>query len=234
MIETPKHEEAKPDKTMNRSLDEDPISWLSAALTKLKTIWLSLTYPFAAFGRRVSIHYSTDIRRSVAHRIQVGNSVYIARDVWLNVPEPGIGTSSAMMLDDGCRIGRRCMISAKNLVHLGKDVMLGPAVLITDHSHEFRNPDLPIHAQGLTAGGEVIIEPNCWIGYGAAIVCTSGKLSIGRNSVIGANSVVTESIPAYCVAVGSPAKVVKQFDRRSRNWIKHGMICDIGGEDAFA
>src|SRR6202035_6095598 len=54
---------------------EDPLSLFSALLTKARTIWMQRTYPFAGFGRDVSIHYSCDIRRSAASRIRIGSSV---------------------------------------------------------------------------------------------------------------------------------------------------------------
>jgi acetyltransferase-like isoleucine patch superfamily enzyme len=203
-----------------RTFAEDPLSLFSAVLTKLRTIWMGLTYPFAEFGRKVSIHYSCDIRRSASNRIRIGDSVYVAEGTWLNIPVPAIGAPPSIIIGNGCKIGRRCMISAKNLVHLASDVMLGPSVLITDHSHEFSNPEAPIHAQGLTDGGTVFIEQNCWLGHGAAIVCTSGDLVIGRNSVIGTNSVVTQSVPPFSIVVGSPAKVVRRYDPGSKEWIR--------------
>lgn len=99
--------------------------------------------------------------------------------------------------------------------------MLGPSVLITDHSHGFSDVTVPIHAQGLTAGGTVRIERNCWLGHGAAVVCTSGDLVVGRNSVVGANSVVTRSVPAFSIVAGNPAKIVKQYDPTADEWVKH-------------
>mgnify|MGYP001378771259 CR=1 FL=1 len=199
---------------------EDPLSLVGALITKARTIWMRQTYPFAGFGYGVSINYSCDIRRPAANRIQIGDCVYIASGTWLNIPEHGIDAPPAIILKDGCKIGRRCMISAKNRVCLENDVMLGPSVLITDHSHEFANPDLPIHAQGLTGGGTVVIEKNCWLGHGAAVICTSGDLSVGRNSIIGTNSVVTRSVPPYSVVIGNPAKVIRRYDPESREWIK--------------
>ncbi len=204
----------------NRIAAEDPLYLFSAALTKAKTLWMRGFYPFARFGRGVSIHYSCDIRRSGSSRISIGDSVYIAPGTWLNIPEPDSGTGPALVLESGCKIGRRCMITAKNLVCLENDVMLGPSVLIADHSHEFSNLDVPIHAQGLTAGGTVRIERNCWLGHGAAIICTSGELVLGRNTVVGANSVVTQSVPPFSVVAGSPAKVVRRYDSESGRWIK--------------
>jgi abequosyltransferase len=189
-------------------------------LTKLNTIWMQTTYPFGRFGRHVSIHYSCDIRRSISNRVQIGDSVYLAPDNWLNIPELSSDPTPVLIIGDGCKIGRRCMLSAKNRVCLEENVLLGPGVLITDHSHEFSDVNSPILAQGITAGGTVRIERNCWIGFGAAIVCTTGELVIGRNSVVGTNAVVTRSIPPFCVVAGNPAKIVRRYDSVSGQWVK--------------
>jgi abequosyltransferase len=199
---------------------EDPLSLCAAVLTKLRTLWMGLTYPFAGFGRGVSIHYTCEIRRPASNRIQVGDHVYLAPGTWLNVPERATHASPVIILQSGSRIGRRCMISARNRVCLENDVMLGPSVVITDHSHEFSNVDMPIHAQGLTGGGTVRIERNCWIGHGAAVVCTVGDLVIGRNCVVGANAVVTRSVPPFSVVVGNPAKVVRRYDPHAGRWVR--------------
>ena len=55
----------------------------------------------------------------------------------------------------------------------------------------------------------VKIEDSVWIGGGAILL---PGVTIGKNSVIGAGSVVTRSIPANCVAVGNPCRVIKQID----------------------
>ena len=177
-----------------------------------------MTYPFVEFGEPVSIHYSCDLRRSAASRIRIGDSVFIAQDAWLNIPEISLPPSATLIIDNGCKIGRRCMFSAKNKIHVEADVLFGPGVVVTDHSHAFADVDVPIHAQGLTAGGTVLIERNCWLGFGAAVIATSGEVVIGRNSVIGANSVVTRSVPPFSVVVGNPARIVRRFDSVTRQW----------------
>jgi len=192
---------------------------VSAILTKARSTWMRMTYPFQGFGRGVSIHYSCELRRSVAHRIVIADCVYIAPEVWLSVPDPAVAGPPSVILKKGCKIGRRCMISAKNRVCLEEDVLLGPSVLITDHNHEFSNPKVPIHSQGLTPGGTVRVERNCWLGHGAAVIANSGELVIGRNSVIGANTVITRSVPPCSVVAGNPARVIKRYDPNSGQWI---------------
>ena len=199
---------------------EDPILLFGDLLTKSRTLWMRLTYPFTEFGRGVSIHHSSFIRRAASARIRIGDNVYIGPGVWLNIPNFVASAPPAIVLGAGCKVGRQCMISGKNSVLLEEDVLLGPSVLITDHSHEFSDIDRPIHAQGLTAGGSVRIERNCWLGYGSAIICTAGSLVIGRNSIVGANAVVTRSIPPFSVVAGNPARVVRRYDPSTRQWIK--------------
>jgi acetyltransferase-like isoleucine patch superfamily enzyme len=219
MSDSPARENSK---TQNRRrvVTEDPLHLVKRAAAKLNTVWLRHTYPFAEFGSHVSIHYSCDIPRSISTDISIGNSVYIAADVWLNVvtgsPTPG----PKIILGEGCRIGRRSTISSANQITLEPDVLLAPSVLIMDHNHDFSNPKEPIHAQGVTAGGKITIGRNCWLGQGAVIICSGGELVLGRNSVVGANAVVTHSFPPYSVVAGNPAKLLKTRDLQTGTWVK--------------
>ena len=200
---------------------EDVMLWIPRLLTKLNSIWLGLTYPFDGFGREVSVHYSCEIRRFYSHKIRIGDSVILDPDVWLNVPLIPEGDEPAIAIGNGCSIGRRSVISGRNRIELENDVLLAPAVYITDHNHEYSSIDVPIAKQGVTPGGRIRIERNCWLGYGSMILGTKGDLVLGKNSVVGAYSVVTESCPPYSVLAGNPAKIVKRFDTDSGLWMKN-------------
>jgi len=189
---------------------EDPLGIFPWALSKLYTLWLRATYPFASMGRSVSIHYTFVVNRAMAHRIKLGNSVVIGKDVWLNII-PEATDEVNIVIDDGCRIGARSWISAKNQIHLERDVYLGPSVLIVDHGHAYEDPNVPIKKQPPMPGGRIRIERGCRIGQGAAIVCSGSQLVLGRNSVVGPNAVVLRSAPSYSVIEGNPGRVVERL-----------------------
>jgi acetyltransferase-like isoleucine patch superfamily enzyme len=67
---------------------------------------------------------------------------------------------------------------------------------------------VPVPWQGFTSKGPVTIGDNVWLGANAVV--TSG-VTIGRRAVIGANSVVLEDVPAFAIAAGAPARVLKQI-----------------------
>jgi acetyltransferase-like isoleucine patch superfamily enzyme len=202
-----------------RAFREDPLRGFSRVASKLNSLWLGWTYPFASFGKDVSVHYTCDLPRSRANYMSVGNHVTLGRDVWLNIPDVSICKEPAIIIEDGCGIGRRTVISAKNRIHIQRNALFGPSVLIMDHNHAFEDVRVPIGHQPMTPGGTIRIEEGCWIGFGAAIMCSRDELVIGRNSVVGANSVVTRSFPAYSVISGNPGRVVKQFDPVKGVWV---------------
>jgi acetyltransferase-like isoleucine patch superfamily enzyme len=181
---------------------------------RLYTALLRLIMRFDFLGKGVRIDPASDIRMGAAPYIHIGNGVQIAQGAWLNIPfeaGPPCKGKPVIRIGDGTGIGRRCTISGINQIDIGPNVLFGPNVFITDHSHEFRDLQLPIIQQGVTEPGSIVIEEGCWLGYNSVILAHKNrKLCIGRNSVIGANAVVTKSFPPYSVLVGNPARNVSK------------------------
>jgi acetyltransferase-like isoleucine patch superfamily enzyme len=203
----------------NSDVLEDPISYLPRALTKLHSVWASLTYPFASIGHKVSVHYTCRLARSRAHQIKIGNEVFIGKDVWLNVSALKEKDEPVLVIDDGAIVNDGAQISAKNLIHIEQDVLISTGVLIQDHSHAYEDVTKPISKQGITEGGRIRIEQGSWIGRGAAVLCSKGELVIGRNCVVAANAVVMRSCPPYSVVFGHPAMVIRRYDFSKNKWV---------------
>ena len=200
---------------------EDPLRFLPRLFVRLYSMWARATYPFASIGRDVEIHYSWDLQKYLAHRVKLGSSIFIGKDVQFGVscPHREEKGEPVIVIEDGCDINRQSQISARNFIHIERDVLVSSSVLIMDHGHAHEDVSLPIKKQGITPGGKIRIEQGCWIGRGAAVVCSQGELVLGRNSVVAVNAIVTRSFPPYSVIAGNPARAVKQFDPDKQAWV---------------
>jgi acetyltransferase-like isoleucine patch superfamily enzyme len=97
-------------------------------------------------------------------------------------------------------------------------VLLASNVTILDNSHGYENPDKPYKYQQLSRIAPVLIKRGCWIGENVVILPGA---TIGEMTIIGANSVVTRSIPDRCIAVGAPARISKKWERATQQWVPY-------------
>jgi maltose O-acetyltransferase len=91
-------------------------------------------------------------------------------------------------------------------VKIGKDVIMGPEVMIISVNHMYSDLTMPMRLQGDTPSNPVIIEDDVWIGARAIIL--PGR-RIGKGAIVGAGSVITKDVPPYAIVGGNPAKVLK-------------------------
>jgi len=115
-------------------------------------------------------------------------------------------------------IGKNTLIGMGNTIigpiTIGNDVIFAQNIVASALNHEYRDIQIPIHRQPILTA-PIVIEDECWIAANAVI--TAG-VTIGKHSVIAAGAVVTKNIPPYSIAVGNPAKVIKQYNFIKNDW----------------
>jgi acetyltransferase-like isoleucine patch superfamily enzyme len=112
-------------------------------------------------------------------------------------------------------------IAAVHLVEIKDNVLIASKVFISDHNHGYYGNTGQVSSPDQAPGNRalsykpVIIEENVWLGEQVVIL---PGVTIGKGSIIGASSVVTQSIPPFSIAVGSPAKVIKRYNHTINAW----------------
>ncbi len=121
-------------------------------------------------------------------------------------------TGWEMEVGDDSSLGINCMLPFD--LKVGKNVMMGPEVIIIGENHRFASIDVPMRLQGYQEYPPVRIEDDVWIG--ARVTILPG-LKIGNGAIIGAGSVVTTDVPSYAICAGNPACVIGFRGGGSRN-----------------
>lgn len=134
--------------------------------------------------------------------ILIGSGVFIGRNTILSCKNGDI------QIDEDANIGFNCEIFSAARVRVGKRVLIAAYSYLVGGDHLHDRVDVPILQQGRTAAG-IDVDDNAWVG--AHVVVADGS-RIGRDAIVGAGAVVSGEIPAFHVAAGVPARILR--DRR--------------------
>jgi acetyltransferase-like isoleucine patch superfamily enzyme len=183
-----------------------------------------------------------NVRLLCPANIRLGKNVYLDSQVYLHALPAGIsigaGTSlmhgttfhvfnyrdlphAGIFVGKNCFFGEFTSIRGQGGVHIGEGVYTGTQVNIAAVNHVYADPDKFIKDQGITAEG-ITIEDDVWLGSNVTVV---DGVTIGKGSVVGAGAVVTKSLPPYSIAVGVPAKVVK--DRQDAEAVRKQVAAQV-------
>ena len=177
----------------------------------------------------MNLYFKVDIGKNVyfgfltkfvgGGRIKLGDNVDIMPYAMLVCH----GKDGTISFGKNSMIGMYGIIGSRGKIVIGDNVLMGQNVFISDTNHAYDDVTQPIWKQGNVfvpkedGTPNIYIGDESWIGRNTVII---GNVNIGRHCVVGANSVVNKDIPDYCVAVGSPAKVVKRYDFEQKSWMK--------------
>ena len=172
---------------------------------RAKTFSVLSAGAFASFGRHSMLELP--IRLVGEGRIAIGDDVYVGAGSWLQTLE-GPGYAGELVVGDGTAIAGSCVLSAAVSVRIGRRVLFARNVYVSDHIHAYEDRTRAVLDQGFERLEPVVIGDGAWLGQNV-VVCPG--VTIGNGAVVGANAVVTEDVPAYSLAVGAPARIVRRF-----------------------
>jgi acetyltransferase-like isoleucine patch superfamily enzyme len=137
-------------------------------------------------------------------RLEIGRHTLLEPQCWITIAPQG-----RVRIGEGCFLNIGTMVAAHHEVTIGDHVMLANGCFVSDASHRFDDPDVPVPWQGFTSKGPTQIGSNCWLGVNCVV--TSG-VTVGERCVVGANSVVTRDLPPRIIAAGVPAQVIRPIE----------------------
>jgi acetyltransferase-like isoleucine patch superfamily enzyme len=174
--------------------------------------WRKIITQFNFLGSNVSIQYPYFI--SGANFICIGANFTVAHNLRLEAITNYMGEkfTPTIYIGNNVSIESNCHIGAINKIVIEDGVMIASNVYISDHFHGHiikEELTCPPAERLLSSKGPVIISKNVWIGDS---VCILPNVTIGENTIIGANSVVTKSVPPNSVVAGVPATIIRMLN----------------------
>ena len=155
-----------------------------------------------ALGDRVALDDGSLLDASGSDQgITLGNDVIISRNCVIQAK------TAAVSIGDRTDIGCNVVITSSGGIQIGQSVLIAGNCYIGGGRYSMERTDIPMMEQGIYTKGPVIIEDDVWLGAGAIVL---DGVRIGQGCVVGAGAVVTQDLPNYAIAVGTPAKVIKQ------------------------
>ena len=184
--------------------------FITRALNRVK--WLMTSRKFAYIG--VNSHVNQGfVVRSPEH-ISIGDDFsagsYVSLTTWKNNSQC---QSPTLTIGNHVVMAEYSSISCSRSITIGDGVIFGVNSFVSDNSHgatDGSDMGVPPAQRPIVSKGPVIIGNNVWIGRN---VCILPNVTIGEGAIIGANAVVTHDIPAYCIAAGVPARIIKRVNQ---------------------
>jgi acetyltransferase-like isoleucine patch superfamily enzyme len=151
-----------------------------------------------------------------ANGVSIGTRTHVQAGGYWECAARG-GLQGTIVVGDDVFIGFRSFITAVSLISIGDDCVLSSEVYLADLSHGLDPRAGPILMQELESKGPTRLGRGCFLGYRAAVL---PGVTLGDHCVVGTNSTVTRSFPAYSMVAGSPARLIKRFSQQHGVWIK--------------
>jgi acetyltransferase-like isoleucine patch superfamily enzyme len=151
--------------------------------------------------------------RRVSQQIHLGEGSFIGKHAWININSK----TARLSIGAGTVIGNDLTVTCGELVEVGEGVLMSARVSLLDQLHDYESwlaPQLrgeggtPHMSWAMTDARPVRVGAGTWLGIGVAVL---PGVTIGEGCVVGANAVVTSDLPDYSIAVGVPARILRNL-----------------------
>ncbi|MCL5283046.1 MAG: acyltransferase [Planctomycetes bacterium] len=167
---------------------------------------------FYAFGWRSRLGRCDMLTNPRA--MAIGRNVLIRKGARLEAVGPDSGDGPKLTIGDGTAIQFYFHCGAAGRVTIGRNVLVGGRVYITDHDHSYDESDLSARESPRLTIAPVEIGDGAFLGEGCVVL---KGVRVGRRAVVAANAVVTRDVPDFTVVAGVPARVVKSVSPRTED-----------------
>jgi acetyltransferase-like isoleucine patch superfamily enzyme len=160
--------------------------------------------PRLTVGRRCFIDDDVTI---FAHHdggeVRLGEGVHLYRGTIIE-----IGRGGSVVIGDHTHIQSHCNVKGfLGSTRIGRNVQIAPHCGFSPYEHGFDDLEAGIREQDIVSSGDIVLHDGVWLGLHVQVL---DGVTIGEGAVVGAGAVVTKSLPAHTVAVGVPARVIRQ------------------------
>jgi acetyltransferase-like isoleucine patch superfamily enzyme len=156
-------------------------------------------------GKSLTLGQNVQINALSKKGIVIGNNVSILDNSIIDCTGVIKDLGEGLKIGNNVGIAQNAFIQVRGMVEIKDNVIFGPNVSIFSENHVFSDVELPVNKQGVTRKG-VVIEEGVWL---ATRVVVLDGVTIGKNSVVAAGSIVTKDVPPYAVVGGVPARMIK-------------------------
>jgi acetyltransferase-like isoleucine patch superfamily enzyme len=175
--------------------------------------WI-LSSSFESIGEGVRIDFP--IRIENPESISIGRDSVLYQRSWYNPVSEWAGRkyNGKIKIGERVMLGYGLQISAASSIVIEDGAIIAAGVVIMDHMHEYRDPTVDTYTGPISEPRPVHIGKGAFLG----VYCFIGPgVQIGEHAVVSANAVVTKDVPAYCIAIGNPARIIRFHDSSETN-----------------
>jgi len=157
------------------------------------------------------VRQTCDINMAPTARIVIGKNVSIGK-----YSRIGAGNNSSIEIGNNVFINNGAYFNSSGKLVIEDDCQFGPYVTIWCGDHDISDPTIILRQRGMVIGKDIRICRNVWLG--CSVVVLDG-ITIGKNAIVGAGSIVTKDIIPNSISIGNPARVIKIFNLETKKWV---------------